>query len=79
MSSENMRHIALTSQENLVICMKQCLLTLRTNDTKLKIQLATISHTLESYQLSGPSSYLKWQEHWQNHMTQSWPGSKGKR
>jgi hypothetical protein len=49
MLSENMRHTALISQENLVICMKQCLLTLRTSNTKLKTQLATVTHTLESY------------------------------
>jgi hypothetical protein len=63
MLSENMRHTALTSQENLVICMKQCLLTLRTNNTKLKTQLATVTHTLESYRLSEPLVYLKWQQH----------------
>jgi len=39
MLSENMRHTALTSQENLVIRMKQWLLTLRTKDTKLKTRL----------------------------------------
>lgn len=73
--SVNMRHTALSGQENLVICIKQSLLTLRTNDTKLKTQLATISHTLESYQLLEPSVYFKWQQHWQNHMPQRRLGS----
>jgi hypothetical protein len=75
MSSEKMRHTALTSQENFVIWKKHCLPTLRTNETKLKIQLATISHTLGSYWLSEPLIYLKWQQDWQNHTPQSWPGS----
>jgi len=75
MLSENMRHTALTRQENLVICIKQCLLTQRTNDTKLKTQLATVTYTLVSYWISEPSVYSKWQQHWQNHMSQSCLGS----